>query len=122
MGREDVRFVSGSDECAAWLFRPTATNRPAPCVVLASGLSCVRDQRLDAFAERFAAAGFVALAFDYRHFGDSSGEPRTLMRAGRQRDDWRAAIAYARSLEGVDAERIRSGASQPAVAMSSPWR
>jgi fermentation-respiration switch protein FrsA (DUF1100 family) len=106
MGREDVRFASGAEECAAWLFRPPAADRPAPCVVLASGLSCVRDQRLDAFAERFAAAGFVALAFDYRHFGDSGGMPRSLMRAGRQRDDWRAALAYVRSLDDVDAGRI----------------
>jgi hypothetical protein len=29
--------------------------------------------RLDAFAERFAQAGIAALAFTYRHFGDSGG-------------------------------------------------
>jgi len=126
MGREDVRFVSGGDECAAWLFQPAAARGPAPCVVLASGLSCVRDQRLDAFAERFAAAGFVALAFDYRYFGDSGGEPRSLMRAGRQRDDWRAAIAFARSLEGVDAERVAlwgfsaGGGHVQSLALSEP--
>lgn len=106
MGREDVRFTSGDEECAAWLFRPAAANRPAPCVVMASGLSCVRDQGLDAFAERFTAAGFVALAFDYRHFGDSSGEPRSLVRAARQCDDWRAALTYVRSLKSVDPGRI----------------
>lgn len=105
MGREDVRFTSGDEECAAWLFRPAVANRLAPCVVMASGLSCVRDQGLDAFAERFAAAGFTALAFDYRHFGGSSGEPRSLVRATRQCDDWRAALAYVRSLKSVDASR-----------------
>jgi len=73
---------------------------------MASGLSCVRDQRLDAYAERFAAAGFATIAFDYRHFGDSTGEPRGLVRASRQCDDWRAALAYARSLSDVDASRI----------------
>lgn len=126
MGREEVRFASGGEECAGWLFRPAAADRPAPCVVLASGLSCVRDQRLDAFAERFAAAGFVALAFDYRHFGDSDGEPRALMSAGRQRDDWRAAMAYARSLDGVDADRIAlwgfsaGGGHVQSLALSEP--
>ncbi len=77
-----------------------------PCVVMASGFSCVRDQGLDAFAERFAAAGLGALAFDYRGFGESTGEPRLLVRAGRQCDDWRAAIAQARSLQWVDPDRI----------------
>ena len=106
MAREDVRFASAREKCAAWLFRPAETDDKVPCVILASGLSCVRDQRLDAFAERFAAAGFVALAFDYRCFGGSGGEPRQLFHAGRQRADWRAAIAYARTLDGVDANRI----------------
>jgi pimeloyl-ACP methyl ester carboxylesterase len=73
---------------------------------MASGFSCVRDQGLDAFGERFAAAGFAVLAFDYRYFGDSSGEPRQLVRAAHQRDDWRAAISYARSLDFVDVRRI----------------
>jgi alpha/beta superfamily hydrolase len=31
--------------------------------------------RLDAYAEAFAEAGYHALVFDYRHFGDSEGEP-----------------------------------------------
>ena len=38
--------------------------------------------------------------FDYRHFGDSGGEPRLLIDIGRQHDDWRAAIAYARAPRG----------------------
>lgn len=106
MEREEVRFPSGSEECAAWLFRPPLSALSAPCVVMASGLSCVREQRLDAFAERFAAAGYFVLAFDYRHFGGSGGSPRLLMRADRQRHDWRAAISHARSIEGVDPGRV----------------
>ncbi len=116
MGREEVSFTSGSDQCAAWLYPPTGLKRDytsrlrpvgrVPCVVMGSGLSCVRDQGLDAYAERFAAAGVAALAFDYRYFGDSSGEPRGLMSAGRQRDDFRAALAFARSLDFVDPGRL----------------
>lgn len=106
MGREDVRFASGGEECAGWLFRPAAQTGLAPCIVMASGLSCVREQRLDAFAERFAAAGFAVLAFDYRRFGESGGAPRQLMSSSRQREDWRAAIAHVRSLQGIDADRI----------------
>lgn len=106
MGREEVRFTSGGDECGAWLFRPQASVAAAPCVVMASGLSCVRDQGLDAFAMRFAEAGFAAIALDYRHFGDSGGEPPSLVSAARQREDLRAGIELARSLEGVDPGRI----------------
>jgi pimeloyl-ACP methyl ester carboxylesterase len=105
MGREEVRFASGDEECAAWLFRPRA-KASAPCIVMASGLSCVRDQGLEAFGRRFADADFAAIALDYRHFGDSGGEPRLLASAGRQREDLRAAIRFARSLDGVDSTRI----------------
>ena len=107
MQRSDVTFLSAGTRCAAWLYRPEESGGgPAPCVVLAHGFSGVRDQRLDAFAERFVQAGLAALVFDYRHFGDSDGEPRQLLDIRRQLDDWEAAIAYARALEGVDPSRI----------------
>ena len=106
MQRADVTFESGGVRCAAWLHRPDGHEHDLPCVILAHGFSGVRDQRLGAFAERFAGAGLAALVFDYRHFGDSEGEPRQLVSIGRQLADWRAAIAFARTLEGVDPRRI----------------
>jgi dienelactone hydrolase len=105
MERQDVRFDSGGERCAAWLYTPD-TPGPHPVVVMAHGFGGVRTARLCAFAERFAAAGLAALVFDYRHFGDSGGEPRQLLDVGRQLDDWRSAIEFARSLEGVDPERV----------------
>jgi uncharacterized protein len=74
-------------------------------VVMAHGLSGTRRDRLGPFAERFARAGIAALVFDHRGFGDSGGEP-DLFEPRRQLEDWRAAIAFARSLPGVDADRV----------------
>jgi dienelactone hydrolase len=107
MQRVDVRFKSGESECAGWLYRPdgAGTQRP-PIVVLAHGLGCLKEMRLDAYCERFAAAGLAALAFDYRYFGDSGGEPRQLLDVQRQLEDWAAALAYARALPDVDSERV----------------
>jgi pimeloyl-ACP methyl ester carboxylesterase len=73
---------------------------------MAHGLGGTRDAGLPPYAERFAAAGMKVLLFDYRHFGDSAGEPRQLLDIGRELDDWRAAIAFARGLDGVDPERV----------------
>jgi fermentation-respiration switch protein FrsA (DUF1100 family) len=92
--RADVRF--GAD-LAGWLYQPPAASA---CVVMAHGLSAVRDQRLPAYAEHFAAAGLAVLLFDYRHFGASGGEPRQLLDIGRQLEDWRAGIAFARARFG----------------------
>jgi pimeloyl-ACP methyl ester carboxylesterase len=109
MPRSELTFPSGDDRCAAWLFRPpgdvASSDDPRPVVVLAHGLSGTRRDRLGPFAERFAQARFLALAFDHRGFGDSGGEPDRFA-PSRQLADWRAAIACARSLPGADPERI----------------
>lgn len=103
--RSDIEFSVNGTRCAAWLYRPDA-HKPTPCVVMAHGFSAVREQRLDAYAERFAQAGIAVLLFDYRHFGASAGEPRQLLSIRRQLQDWQAAIAHARSLPGIDPARI----------------
>lgn len=104
MDRKELHFSSGADSCAAWLY-PTTGDGASPVVVMAHGLSGTRRDRLEPFAKRFATAGIAALAFDHRGFGDSSGEP-DLFQPVRQLDDWRAAIAFARSLPGVDPSRV----------------
>ncbi len=101
--RAEVTFDSDGERCAAWLYRP---EQASACVVLAHGWTGVREQRLDAYAERFAAAGLAALVFDYRHFGASDGQPRGLLDIPRQLADWRAAIAYARRLDRIDPARV----------------
>jgi dienelactone hydrolase len=105
MQREDVWFNSGSDRISAWLYRP-AGNDDAPLLVMAHGLGAVRTMRLDAYAERFCAAGYACLVFDYRNFGDSEGTPRQLLDIDMQLQDWTVAVAYARTLPGIDHNRI----------------
>ena len=103
--RHDVAFASGDTTCAAWLYLPTGAAAP-PVVVLGHGLGATREMRLDAFAERFAQAGIAALAFTYRHFGDSGGEPRQLLSIKRQLADWDAAIAYVQAHPDLDGDRV----------------
>ncbi len=106
-----VEFDSGGTRCAGVHLRGEGDafadgDGRRPCVVLAHGFGGTVDSGLLPFAERFAAAGFDALAFDYRHFGCSDGEPRQLLSIPGQLEDYAAAIAFARSREGVDADRI----------------
>ncbi|HEX5610612.1 MAG TPA: alpha/beta hydrolase [Solirubrobacterales bacterium] len=105
MNREDLTFQSGGESYAAWLYPASGDGGAAPVVVMAHGLSGTRRDGLGPFAERFAAAGFAALVFDHRGFGESGGEP-DLFDPGRQLEDWRAAIACARSLPGIDPARV----------------
>jgi dienelactone hydrolase len=103
--RHNVTFSSDATPCAAWLYRPDGVQNP-PIVVLAHGFGAFRELRLDAYAGRFARAGYAALVFDYRYWGASGGEPRRILDIAKQHADWRAAIAYARTLEGIDTSRV----------------
>jgi pimeloyl-ACP methyl ester carboxylesterase len=73
---------------------------------MAHGFGGTMDSGLLPFAEAFAQAGLDVLLFDYRSFGESTGEPRQFAWPPRHREDYRAAVDFARGLDGVDPERI----------------
>src|SRR5882672_12301313 len=75
---EEVLFPSASGACAAWWYAPppSPAGDGAPAVVMGNGFSMTRHDGLRSYAEAFAAAGIGVLVFDYRHFGDSQGQPR----------------------------------------------
>ncbi|MFE0748641.1 alpha/beta hydrolase [Gordonia sp. NPDC058843] len=104
--REFTSFHSHGVRCAADVYRPARQSGPAPVIVMAHGFGSVRLLRLPAYAERFAAAGYVVVLFDYRYFGDSDGTPRQLLDIPSQLDDWRAAIRWARTLDDVDSTTV----------------
>src|SRR4029450_4417670 len=73
-----LTFPSGGERCAAWLTLPKAT-APHPVVLLIHGGGATHAMMLDQYERWFSAAGFAVLAFDFRHLGESDGEPRQLM-------------------------------------------
>jgi uncharacterized protein len=103
--RQDIQFPSNGLNCTGWFYQAW-TKDIAPCIVLAHGFGGVKEMRLDAYAEKFAEAGYHALVFDYRHFGGSEGEPRQILDIKKQQQDWHAAIRFARGLSGVDPRKI----------------
>ncbi len=105
--REDLTFESAGVTLAAWLYHPSELEAgSAPCIVMAHGFSATRRDGLEPYAQRFAAAGFGVLLFDYRGFGDSGGEPRQVIDIRGQQDDYRAAIRAAARIPWVDPARI----------------
>ena len=105
--RTETTFDSKGVRCAATVFRPrTPAATALPAIVMAHGFGSPRAMRLYAYAERFVAVGYVVCVFDYRFFGDSEGEPRQLLDVNEQLIDWRNAVDFARSLDGVDNNRV----------------
>lgn len=103
--RTDVELPVDGSLVRAWWYRPGRSG-PHPTVVMAHGFAGVKAAGLDAYASRFAAAGFAVVAFDYRSFGDSEGRPRQIIDIGRQLEDWEAAIEWARTHPEVDPARL----------------
>lgn len=101
----EVSSQSG-DAIAARLYRPERSTEAAPCVVMGAGGMLAQRDGIPDYAERLAAAGFAALSFDYRHWGDSEGEPRRRASIPIQLADWRSVVARARELDDVDPDRV----------------
>jgi fermentation-respiration switch protein FrsA (DUF1100 family) len=97
---EDGVILSG------WLYRPAGERAPCPAITMAHGFGAVKEHGLDRFARRFAVAGFIVLVHDHRTFGGSGGTPRHDIDPWRQVADWRRAISFLESVDGVDADRI----------------
>jgi len=104
--REDLEFDSHGVTCRGFLYRPDSAGKDVPCVIMGHGFAATRDAGLAPFAEAFAQAGYAAFVFDYRHFGDSGGEPRQLLVPSREIEDWLSAIRFVRGLDGINADAI----------------
>lgn len=127
--RKELEVFSEGTRLAAEMFTPT-TPPPAggyPAILLCHGWGGLKDH-LARYAEKFAAAGFMAMTFDYRGWGDSDGRiiplrdaPRLLEAGERtmpvrvlreivdpidQTADIRNCLAFLASEPGVDPARI----------------
>jgi dienelactone hydrolase len=87
-----------------WFFRPDGASRPG-VVVMAAGLGGTKDA-LESFAWRFVEHGLAVLAFDYRSFGGSDGTPRHWVAPPRHREDYDAAIDFAKRELDIDPSRV----------------
>jgi uncharacterized protein len=103
MQRKKVRFASGGSEIAAWHYPRTN----GACVIMAGGSAVTKEPGTDLFAQRFQAAGFAVLAFDYGHLGESGGQPRQVVRVREHLADWQAELSFLRRhpLEPARADR-----------------
>jgi fermentation-respiration switch protein FrsA (DUF1100 family) len=103
--RKDIEFDAEGTTLRGWFYRPDGEG-PFPTIVMAHGISCVKEMYLAEFAEVFTAAGFACVVYDNRNFGASDGEPRQELDPWAQIRDYRHAITYAGTLPEVDKNRI----------------
>ena len=106
--RKDIAFSSKGLRCSGWLYVPDDLKKDAraPAIVMANGFTGVKEQVLPGYAALFADAGFVTLAFDYRYFGESEGEPRSQVFPLEMAEDVRNAITWVSDQPQVNSQRI----------------
>ncbi|MCW2785398.1 MAG: hypothetical protein JWP74_1915 [Marmoricola sp.] len=98
-------FTVEGTRCAAWLTLPSGQG-PFPAVVLVHGLGANHTMKLDQYEQHFAGAGIAVLAFDFRHLGESDGEPRQRVSMRRHRRDVHAALDHLRAHPDIDRTRV----------------
>lgn len=98
-------FPSGADYCAAWLTLPEGDG-PHPVVLLVHGGGATHGMMLAQYEKWFSAAGFAVVAFDFRHLGESGGQPRQLFSLRRYFEDIEAALAFIAQRPELDAKRV----------------
>ncbi len=128
---KEVTYYSDGVACGAKIFLPPGFDpqNETPAIVLAHGWTGTSES-LFKYANRFAAAGYVAMGIDYRGWGLSDGFASTIERVKtedenrfteteakirikrtrlvpwKQVEDFRNAISYIQGEPGVDRERI----------------
>ncbi len=107
--RKDVEFNANGSTLGGWLYTPDSGEGPFPTIVMAHGLSALKEMQLDEYAEVFLEVGFASLVYDHRNCGASDTGPceiRYDFDPMIQMRDYRHAITYAQSLPEVDSDRI----------------
>ena len=113
---EKVHFESEGMKVVGNLFKPIGNSKEKeekekektllPAILVAGAMTGVKEQVAVQYAERIAKAGYITLALDHRHFGESDGMPRQHEDPAKKMEDFKNAISFLSLLNDVDKKRI----------------
>ena len=105
---EKISFDSEGIKLVGNLYYPKNfdNRKKYPAVVVSGSWTTVKEQMAGLYAKKFAEKDFIALAFDFRNFGESGGEPRFYESPALKKEDVKNAVTYLQSLSEVSADKI----------------
>ena len=104
MAIETVTFDSHGARLTGRLYHRGGQGLPG--VLVTGSWMTVKEQMPAGYAPLLAEAGFAALTFDFRGFGESEGEPREVESPARKAEDLRAAARFLASHARVDRAKV----------------
>ena len=106
--QKKVKFKNNEHDMSGILFFPDNfdENKQYPAFSIASPAGAVKEQIATNYDSRLAKYGFIALAFDTSHQGESGGNPRQLEAPYERVEDIKCAIDYLTTLPYIDNNRL----------------
>jgi fermentation-respiration switch protein FrsA (DUF1100 family) len=103
-----VTFPNQAISMAGILFTPPNMDKTKkyPALAVAHPFGGVKEQTSGNYARKMAEKGYVTLAFDASHQGESGGYPRDTENPSERLEDIRCAVDHLTTLPIVDVERI----------------
>lgn len=77
-----------------------------PAIIVSGSWTTVKEQMAGLYAKKLAENGFITLAFDFRNFGESEGEPRFYESPALKKEDIKNAVTFLKSLSEVNTSKI----------------
>jgi fermentation-respiration switch protein FrsA (DUF1100 family) len=105
---QNATFTSNGNRIVGELHLPgeTASGERVPGVVVVGPASSVKGQVPTIYAERLAALGYAALAFDHSSYGESEGWPRSDEDPFAKIEDIKNAVTFLAGHDHIDADRL----------------
>lgn len=105
---EQIIFTSEGLKLVGNLYYPANYKKgdSYPAIIVAGSWTTVKEQMAGLYASRFAKEGFITLAFDFRNYGESEGEPRFWENPAMKVEDIKNAVTYLQTLPEVNKEQI----------------
>lgn len=103
-----IEFKSDGLKLVGNLYYPKnyESGKQYPAIVVSGSWTTVKEQMAGLYAQKLANEGFITLAFDFRNFGESEGEPRFFESPQLKKEDVKNAVSYLTSLNEVNSAKI----------------
>lgn len=103
-----VNFNSEGANLVGNLFLPPNfdESKKYPAIVVSGSWTTVKEQMAGLYAKKLAEEGFITLAFDFRNYGESEGEPRFYESPNLKIVDIENAVSFLQSQPQVNNDKI----------------